>query len=96
MPAWPMPGTATAAAIRPPSRASSISAAGRRHSTTSAGATGPIRISATTVDRYVQEFERLLADVNRDDRDDNLTRTYLTSETGKVYTMLAHAAGRLG
>ncbi len=50
----------------------------------------------TTVDRYVQEFERLLADVNRDDRDDSLTRTYLTSETGKVYTMLAHAAGRLG
>jgi hypothetical protein len=49
-----------------------------------------------TVDRYVQEFERLLADVSRDDRDDTLTRTYLTSETGKVYTMLAHAAGRLG
>jgi hypothetical protein len=24
-----------------------------------------------------------------------LARTYLTSETGKVYTMLAHAAGRL-
>jgi hypothetical protein len=22
-------------------------------------------------------------------------RTYLTSETGKVYTMLAHAAGRI-
>jgi hypothetical protein len=49
-----------------------------------------------TVDRYIQEFERLLADVNRDDRDDSLTRTYLTSETGKVYTMLAHAGGRLG
>ncbi len=48
-----------------------------------------------TVDRYVQEFERLLADVSRDDRDETLTRTYLTSETGKVYTMLAHAAGRL-
>ncbi len=49
-----------------------------------------------TVDRYVLEFERLLADVSRDDRDDALTRTYLISETGKVYTMLAHAAGRLG
>jgi hypothetical protein len=48
-----------------------------------------------TVDRYVQEFERLLGEVNRDDRDDSLTRTYLVSETGKVYTMLAHAAGRL-
>jgi hypothetical protein len=49
-----------------------------------------------TVDRYVQEFERLLGEVKRDDRDDSLTRTYLVSETGKVYTMLANAAGRLG
>jgi len=48
-----------------------------------------------TVDRYVKEFERLLADVNSDDRDDTVTRSYLASETGKVYTMLAHAAGRL-
>jgi hypothetical protein len=24
-----------------------------------------------------------------------MTQTYLTSDTGKVYTMLAHAAGRL-
>ena len=48
-----------------------------------------------TVDRYVKEFERLLSDVNRDDRDDTVTRSYLASETGKVYTMLAHAAGRL-
>jgi hypothetical protein len=24
-----------------------------------------------------------------------LSRTYLTSDTGKVYTLLAHAAGRL-
>jgi hypothetical protein len=47
-----------------------------------------------TVDRYVEEFERLLAEVSRDDRDSMLTKTYLTSETGKVYTMLAHASGR--
>jgi hypothetical protein len=47
-----------------------------------------------TVDRYVDEFERLLAEVSRDDRDSTLTKTYLTSETGKVYTMLAHASGR--
>ena len=47
-----------------------------------------------TVDRYVEEFERLLAEVSRDDRDSMLAKTYLTSETGKVYTMLAHAAGR--
>jgi hypothetical protein len=48
-----------------------------------------------TVDRYVSEFERLIAEVSRDDRDSVLARTYLTSETGKVYTMLAHASGRL-
>jgi hypothetical protein len=47
-----------------------------------------------TVDRYVEEFERLLAEVSRDDRDSMLAKTYLTSETGKVYTMLAHASGR--
>jgi ABC-type transporter Mla subunit MlaD len=47
-----------------------------------------------TVDRYIAEFERLLEDVSRDDRSQMVARTYLTSETGKVYTMLAHAAGR--
>jgi Apolipoprotein A1/A4/E domain len=46
-----------------------------------------------TVDRYIGEFERLLEEVARDDRSQVMTRTYLTSETGKVYTMLAHAAG---
>ena len=33
---------------------------------------------------------------SRDDRGQVVARTYLTSETGKVYTMLAHAAGRFG
>lgn len=47
-----------------------------------------------SVDRYIAEFERLLEDVSRDDRGQVVARTYLTSETGKVYTMLAHAAGR--
>jgi ABC-type transporter Mla subunit MlaD len=47
-----------------------------------------------TVDRYIAEFERLLDDVSQDDRGAVVARTYLTSETGKVYTMLAHAAGR--
>ncbi len=47
-----------------------------------------------TVDRYMSEFERLIEDVSRDDRGQTMMRTYLTSETGKVYTMLAHAAGR--
>ena len=48
-----------------------------------------------TVDRYIGEFERLLEEVSHDDRGQVVARTYLTSETGKVYTMLAHAAGRL-
>ena len=47
------------------------------------------------VDRYITDFENLLADVSRNDRDNMMTQTYLTSDTGKVYTMLAHAAGRL-
>ena len=47
-----------------------------------------------TVDRYIAEFERLLEEVSHDDRGSMMARTYLTSETGKVYTMLAHAAGR--
>jgi cell division septum initiation protein DivIVA len=49
-----------------------------------------------TVDRYINEFERLLEEVSRGDRGQVVARTYLTSETGKVYTMLAHAAGRFG
>ncbi|MBK8007984.1 MAG: hypothetical protein IPK23_05730 [Rhizobiales bacterium] len=49
-----------------------------------------------TVDRYIDEFEKLLEQVSRDERGQTLTRTYLTSDTGKVYTLLAHAAGRLG
>jgi hypothetical protein len=48
-----------------------------------------------TVDRYIDEFERLLEQVSRDDRGQVLSKTYLTSDTGKVYTLLAHASGRL-
>jgi hypothetical protein len=48
-----------------------------------------------TVDRYVQEFERLLSQIQNDDPDDRMLRGYLASDSGKVYTMLAHAAGRL-
>ena len=49
-----------------------------------------------TVDRYITEFERLLDEVARDERGPAILRSHLTSETGLVYTMLAHAAGRLG
>jgi len=48
-----------------------------------------------TVDRYIDEFEQLLEEVSRNDRGRVVASTYLISETGKVYTMLAHAAGRL-
>ncbi|MBL8584124.1 MAG: hypothetical protein JNL61_18095, partial [Rhizobiaceae bacterium] len=47
------------------------------------------------VDRYCDDFEKLLKDIARNDRDHSVARGYLTSDTGKVYTMLAHAAGRL-
>jgi hypothetical protein len=47
-----------------------------------------------TVDRYIAEFERLLDEVAQDPRGEQMSRSYLTSDTGKVYTMLAHAAGR--
>ena len=47
-----------------------------------------------TVEQYIHEFERLLEEVSRGDRGPAVVRNYLTSDTGKVYTMLAHAAGR--
>ena len=46
------------------------------------------------VDNYIGDFERLLSQVSKDDTDPKVSRMYLTSDTGKVYTMLAHAAGR--
>ena len=49
-----------------------------------------------TVERYTQEFERLLAKVGHNDRDGSQARAYLLSDTGKVYTMLAHASGTDG
>jgi len=47
-----------------------------------------------TVDHYIGEFERLLEEVSRDDHGQMMARNYLNSETGRVYTMLAEAAGR--
>ncbi|MEM7069616.1 MAG: hypothetical protein AAF478_12115 [Pseudomonadota bacterium] len=48
------------------------------------------------VDRYIDDFERLLQDVSKSNNGSNMAQGYLTSDTGKVYTMLAHAAGRFG
>jgi hypothetical protein len=47
-----------------------------------------------TVEQYIHEFERLIDDAAHGDRGTTVVRNYLTSDTGKVYTMLAHAAGR--
>jgi hypothetical protein len=48
-----------------------------------------------TVDRYVADFERLLAEAEQSDPTGNMLQNYLTSETGRVYLLLAHASGRL-
>jgi hypothetical protein len=48
----------------------------------------------TAVDRYVEDFEKLLAEVTRK-KDQAAANAYLISDNGKVYTMLAHASGRL-
>jgi hypothetical protein len=48
-----------------------------------------------TVNRYIDEFERLIGEVDREDRSGTMARTYLTADSGKVYTILAHAAGKL-
>jgi hypothetical protein len=47
------------------------------------------------VDRYMGDFERLLGDAEQADPDGRMMQTYLTSETGRVYLLLAHASGRL-
>jgi hypothetical protein len=49
-----------------------------------------------TTTRYMQEFERLLTKIGQNDRDGAQWRAYLLSNTGKVYTILAHASGKLG
>ena len=49
-----------------------------------------------TTTRYMQEFERLLSKIGQNDREGAQWRAYLLSNTGKVYTILAHASGKLG
>ncbi|MGE3248216.1 MAG: apolipoprotein acyltransferase, partial [Beijerinckiaceae bacterium] len=46
------------------------------------------------VDEYNEGFEKLLQEISREDRDGSILHSYLTSDSGKVYTMLAHASGR--
>jgi len=49
----------------------------------------------STVERYIGDFERLLSDAERKGQNGQVIHNYLTSETGRVYLMLAHASGRL-
>jgi hypothetical protein len=48
-----------------------------------------------TVDRYIGDFERLLAEAEQSDPAGQTLQNYLASETGRVYLLLAHASGRL-
>jgi hypothetical protein len=48
-----------------------------------------------TIDQYIRSFEELVVETTRDDRDGSRTLDLLTGDSGKVYTMLAHATGRL-
>jgi hypothetical protein len=48
-----------------------------------------------TVDRYIADFERLLGEAEQSDPEGRMLQNYLTSESGRVYLLLAHASGRL-
>jgi hypothetical protein len=48
------------------------------------------------VDRYISDFEKLLAEANRNGDDGAASNAFLISDTGKVYTLLAHAGGHFG
>ncbi|ENN94598.1 hypothetical protein [Bartonella vinsonii] len=48
-----------------------------------------------SVNQYIADFEKLLRDVSHGSASSNSVRKYLISDTGKVYTMLAHASGRI-
>jgi hypothetical protein len=47
------------------------------------------------VDRYLADFERMLKDASKADPKGRALQTHLTSETGRIYLVLAHASGRL-
>jgi hypothetical protein len=48
-----------------------------------------------TVDRYIGDFERLLREAEMSDPEGRMLQNYMTSETGRVYLLLAHASGRI-
>lgn len=48
-----------------------------------------------TVDAYLEKFDELLDEIVPGDRHSSLYRSVMTSEEGRVFTMLAHASGKL-
>lgn len=48
------------------------------------------------IERYVMDFERLVAEAQRKDPSGGQAQRYMNSETGRVYLVLAHASGRIG
>ncbi len=50
----------------------------------------------STVNRYLNDFERILREADGKDASGRLSQAHMTSATGRVYLFLAHASGRLG
>lgn len=50
----------------------------------------------SNVDRYITDFDRLLNESEAKDPAGNLSTKHLTSDSGRVYLLLMHAAGRIG
>lgn len=49
----------------------------------------------TMIDAYIAKFEELLREIAPRDHDASISRSILASDEGKVYTLLAHASGRI-
>ena len=47
------------------------------------------------VSRYVDHFEKLLAEANESDPENLLSSTFLSADVGKLYLLLARSVGRL-
>jgi hypothetical protein len=47
------------------------------------------------VTRYVEEFERLLAQANEADPENLLSSAFVTSDVGRLYVALSRAIGRM-
>ena len=48
------------------------------------------------VELYIRDFEKMLMKSSNSGSDAAATESYLTSDAGRVYLMLAHASGRFG